>query len=228
MVSLLVDYTIEWQAMRVAAGHLNKLKPSALRRLSEGIERLPTATTGRQAIISEKQVYLEWLIRTLSEPDGKQKMLRLSEGLGDSSLKVLRDCSQEQLHEGATNLRPVYDRLAAIVELPLADAEKAEKQMMSEEQLRGPARVVAQIVLPQPFPFGELKIKHLTRWAMLKAAIAVCENGEAALSLTSHKDPFTGVPFQYQKTPNGFRLQSKTLEADGKPIALEVGCAVGR
>jgi hypothetical protein len=125
-------------------------------------------------------------------------------------------------------LRPVYDRLAAIVELPLAEAEKAEKQMMSEEQLRGPARVVAQIVLPAALPVRRAEINHLTRWAMLKAAIAACENGEAALSLTSHKDPCTGVPFQYQETPNGFRLQSKTLEADGKPIALEVGCAVGR
>jgi hypothetical protein len=125
-------------------------------------------------------------------------------------------------------LRPVYDKLAAIMELPLADAKKAEKDLLSEKQLPGVACVLAKAFLPAAIPVRRAEIEQLTRRAMLKAAIAVCENGEAALVLESHKDPSTGVPFQYQKTPNGFCLQSTTLEADGKPITFEVGCAVGR
>jgi len=228
MISLLVDYAIERQAIRVAAGNLNKLEPAALKRLSQGIERLPVATTAHQAVIGEKQVYLEWLIRTLSEPGGKEKMLRLSDGLGEQALKALKGLSEEQLREGAVNLRPVYDKLAAAVDLPLPEAEKAEKDLMSEAQLRGPARTVALWVLPAALPVRSAEIKQLTRWAMLNAAIAVCESGEAALSAESHKDPILGGPFQYEKTPHGFRLQSKTLETDGRPLTLEVGRSAGK
>jgi hypothetical protein len=223
----LVGYSIERQAIHVAAGHLNKLQPAELKKLSEAIDRLPAATTARQVIMGEKEVYLEWLIRTLSQPGGKETMLRLGRNFGERRFSELPGLSQEQLREGAIALRPVYDKLAEIVELPLPEAQKAEKELMAGD-LRGSARAVSQTVLPAAVPVRQVELGHLSRLAMLKAAIAVCLDGEAVISAEAHLDPYDGEPFQYQKTPQGFRLQSKVVDGAGNPVVLEVGIAGGK
>lgn len=150
-------------------------------------------------------------------------MRRFSEGLGESSLKKLDALSLEQLREGAVNLRPVYDRLAAIADLPLPEAEKAEKDLMSPGQLQDPARTISLAVLPSAVAVRRGEISRLARWAMFKAAMAVCEQGEVALSSELHQDPAAGGRFRYEKTPGGFRLHAKTVEPDGQPLTLEVG-----
>lgn len=228
LVSLLVCYSIESQAIRVAGGYLDTLAPADLGRLSGQIEKLPRGSTVSQAILGEKRIYLEWFIRTLSEPGGKETILRLHRNTDDPALKVIQALPQDQLRQGAIELRPFYDKLAEMAKLPLAEAENASKALMSESSLHGPARPLGQLLLPAVEAVRRAEINHLTRLALFKAGMAVCQDGRPALAVEAHKDPFTGVPFQYEKTPAGFRLQSITLAPDGKPIALEVGRAGGR
>jgi hypothetical protein len=222
LITVVVDESIEGQAIYVAAGYLNTLGAAEMKCLSERIDRLPAAGTISQAVLGEKEIYLEWFIKTVSEPGGKETIVRLHRHVQDGSMKPIEALSQEQLRQGAIQLRPFYDKLAEIAKLPLAEAEKAAEDLQSEAKLHGPARPLAELLLPSVTAGRRNEIVHLTRLALLKAAIAVCQDGPQALLAEAHKDPFPGVPFQYEKTASGFRLHSKTL-ADGKPMTLEVG-----
>jgi hypothetical protein len=51
----------------------------------------------------------------------------------------------------------------------------------------------------------------------------VVRGGPGELKAESLKDPFAGGPFSYEKTAGGFRLVSKRLDREGKPLTLEVG-----
>jgi hypothetical protein len=228
LISLLVDYAIEAQVIDVAAGHLKTLGPADLKRLSERIEKLPAAGTVGESMLGEKDVYLEWFIRTLSQPGGKDVVLRMHSHIQDGTMKAVEALPEDQLRQGAIELRPVYDRLAELAKRPLAEVEKSAKNLLPDANLHGPARVLGELLLPAVQAGRQAEDQHLTRLALLKAAIAVCLDGQPALSAPAHKDPVTGLPFQYEKTPDGFRLQSKTLAPDGKPIALNIGSAAGK
>ena len=141
---------------------------------------------------------------------------------------ILKDLSQEQLREAAVALSGVYDKLATISELPLPEIDKASKDLLSQEKMPERVRALAERIAPGVRAIRLAEVKQITRWAMFKAAIAVCENGQAALSNETYKDPFAGQPFSYEKTPHGFRLQSKPLDSKEKPLTLEVGHDVGK
>ena len=81
LIELLLDYVFEEEAACMAAANLNKLDAAAIKRLAEGIEKLPAAATARQAMETERQLSLEWLIRNVAEPGAKEKALALCESL---------------------------------------------------------------------------------------------------------------------------------------------------
>jgi hypothetical protein len=229
VMGVLLDHAIAEEAMYVAADQLNKLGPAELKRLSQGIEGLPTAMTFSQSLIAEAHIIHETAIKTLSEPGGKEKFLRLYGGDEDPMDKILRRLSQEQLREMEIKLRAVYERLAEIAELPLPEFDNASEELLSDEQLREPARIPATVTVRyvRKIRVGSID-KYVTHWAMFQAAIAVCENGEAALSAERYQDSLVGGPFSYEKTPNGFRLKSKMLRVDGYPFSFEFGHREGK
>jgi hypothetical protein len=239
----MADYSMEIRAMRIAAGNLNKLKPAELKYFAERLDQLPPAVTFREALLVEKQIGLEWMIRTLGEPNGREKVFRLyfdvtmttswdphssppnekpSEGVAESPHKIIHRLSQQQLLEAAIALRPVYDELIAKLELPQVDAKKTEKDVLSDAKLSDATRALGQVMISFS-SFHTSEMKYRTYWTMFKAAIAVCEHGETVLSEGIYKDPSTGERFQYEKTQDGFRLQSKTLDFEKKPLTLKIG-----
>jgi hypothetical protein len=59
--------------------------------------------------------------------------------------------------------------------------------------------------------------------AMLRAAIAVVQHGQQALSREEYRDPFGDGPFKYAAFDGGFELSSKLMDRQGKPASLTVG-----
>ena len=223
LVAVLVDYAIEARAIRVAARHLGELKPADLQDLAARIERLPPATTMRRAMQSEKQWLLEWLIQNLSDPAKKgtsATMLRDLVDSDDTNLKALSGVPPKQVRDGAIALRPIYDQVADMMDLPPAQMKDPESLLAG---LSPTARSLGMGLLPAAMKCRQREVDHQTQLAMFKAAIAVVRGGPGELKAESLKDPFAGGPFSYEKTAGGFRLVSKTLDREGKPLTLEVG-----
>ena len=136
------------------------------------------------------------------------------------NLKALGDVPAEQVRDGAIALRPVYDKIAAMMDLPPAEMKGPDSLLAGLSQ---PARVLGMGLLPAAMACRKNEVAHQTRLATLRAAIAVVRGGPDQLKAESLKDPYASGPFSYEKTAGGFRLVSKTLDRQGKPVTLEVG-----
>lgn len=223
LVSVLVDYAVERLAIETAARHLGDLQPAQLQEFAERLDRLPAATTMHRAMESEKECLLEPFIRDLSRPEGKEKAMSLLKSLGDEkdpNRKALRDFSREQLLEGLIALRPLYDKIAAMMDRPPAEMKSVESLLAGTSPA---ARALGMGLLPASVACRASEVTHQTRLAMFKAALAVVRSGPEQLKAEGFNDPYAGGPFSYEKTAAGFRLTSKTKDRDGKPIVLEVG-----
>ena len=89
-------------------------------------------------------------------------------------------------------------------------------------QAKQAASPVARALLPAVTKCVNARDRYRARLALLKAAVAVARDGQAALE--QHADPFGGGPFDYQATDRGFELRSK-LQLDGQPVTLKVGAS---
>jgi hypothetical protein len=228
LITLLVDYSIETMADNVAAADINRMGPAELRQFAEKLDHLPAAVTVGQAVLGERDMFLDPAIRLLSKPGGKEKLFEQFGAVdaNDPVVKTLKGMSREQLLEGAIGVRPLYAKLAALMELPPAEMKKNEEKVaawMADPSLNEPTRTLAKMVLP-----GIVAVKAEIRYklylALLRAAIAVQRQGPDALSNPAYYDPFAKAAFQYEKLGDGFRLQSKTPNpTTGKPLALQTG-----
>ena len=75
-------------------------------------------------------------------------------------------------------------------------------------------------MLPSVIKVVDARDRYRARFAMLKAAVAVARDGQAALA--KHNDPFGQGPFEYKALPQGFELKSKFV-MDGQPASLTAG-----
>jgi hypothetical protein len=177
-----------------------------------------------EAVLAEKRVYLDFLVREVSKPGGKETLLKAAPNPDDPSFKLIRDMSEEQLREGLIGAQPLYDKIAAMTQLPSSEVKKAEQRLLADPNLKGPTRTIAQFCLPAIVPITQNEAAHKLRLALLQAAIAVQQQGPEALSNAARQDPLAKAAFRYEKADGGFRLQSKTANPrTGKPIALETG-----
>ena len=223
LVSLLVDFAIERQTIGVAARHLGELKPLQLDEFAARLDRLPAATTMRRAMETERECLLETFIRDLSGPNAKEKMAWIVKEIGgskDPNVKDLRGVSLEQFRDGLISLRPIYDEIAAKMDRPPAEM-KAPEAMLSG--LSPAAKALGMGLLPAAVACRTNEAAHQTRLVMLKAALAVVGRGPEALKADAFKEPYAVRPFSCEKTAVGFRLVSRTLDRDRKPVTLEVG-----
>ncbi len=217
-VSLLVSYAIAKEAIRVGAAYLSDLGPAELKRLSERIDDLPSLPSTKTVMANEKKYFVRPLIQWLDQPGG---VARAKEFMGGES-EPFAKLSPEETRETLMGLQTVYDKLAELLDSKSAPTPEAEQKLLSEAHLSGPARTMAQAVLPAFASIQENKMADQARLVMLKAAIAVRLEGESVLSKEAFVDPLGGR-LLYEKTPTGFRLESKVTDRDGKPITLEVG-----
>jgi hypothetical protein len=229
LINLLCTFTIENVADNVAAAELNRMGTAELRIFAEKLDSLPPGATTRQAVLGERDLFIDPIIRVLSQPDGKEKMFQEFGDVdaGDPSVKALKALSREQLLEGAKGVRPLYDKLAALMDQPLADVKKNEEKLaawLADPSLSEPTRAMAKMILPGYSGVMKADVRYKLCLRLLRAAVAVKLEGPEALSNPAYHDPFANAPFQYEKLGDGFRLQSKTPNPKtGKPLALKTG-----
>jgi len=223
LISVLVDYALERQAIRLVAAYLPRLQPDALGTLSRKLDALPAGKTMQQAILQEKEVYLGWFIRELAKEDGKERLLRLFEGSDDPAVAVIKGLSLAQLRKSATDLRTFYDKLASLALLPPEKVKQAEADLMKNPGLDGPAANLARTLVPAVFAARQAEAAQQVQVAMLRVAIAVAQHGQQALSGKEYRDPFGDGPFKYAAFDGGFELSSKLMDRQGKPASLTVG-----
>jgi hypothetical protein len=224
MVSLLVDYSLEHNAIDAVAMMLPKLDAAALRRIAERLDALPTAGTLEQTLVTERDYFTSWAIRWLKEQEQsgggnlrpKVKELMVGSEDADEILRLVDDKSAKRLIEALEELAPFFEEQRRLVSLPreqfLAQWPELEK--------RQSANVTAKAMLPSVIKVVDARDRYRARFAMLKAAVAVARDGQAALA--KHNDPFGQGPFEYKATPKGFELRSK-LTLEGKPVTVTIG-----
>jgi len=228
LITLLVDYAVETMADNLAAADMNRMGPAETKQFAEKFDRLPPATTVSQAVLGERDIFLDPIIKLLSKPGGKEKMFEQF-GIVDANdpvIKALKGMSREQLLEGAVGMRPLYEKLAALMELPLSKTGKDEEKVsawLADPSVKETTRTMAKTLLPGIVAL-KAEVRQKLCLALLKAAVAVQQHGPEALSNPAYHDPYANAAFQYEKLKDGFRLRSKTPNPrTGKPMSLETG-----
>ncbi|MHC4402672.1 MAG: hypothetical protein ACYTG0_23670 [Planctomycetota bacterium] len=223
LISLLVDYAVEGIAINTIAANLPSLDAGQLQALGRKIEALPPLPTVADAIIAEKEMFLGWVIRVLSQPDGKKRLIALFGSAQSEDAKKIRKHSREELLAAAKQLQGFYDQMAEALALPPDEAKQAAKRLTADPGVEGPARELAAGLAPALGAARSTEAVHQTRLALLKAAVAVRQHGPDVLQKDAYRDPFGTGPFQYTETKNGFKLESTLTDAQHQPVTLTAG-----
>jgi hypothetical protein len=171
---------------------------------------------------AEKQMFVGWLIGVLSKPDGKKELINLFSNDPDAK-RDIEKYSRERLMAAAKELQGVYDKLVEAVILPPAETKQAEQRLIANSALEEPARGLVRALVPAIGAARNVEAAHQTRLALLRAAIAVAQDGPEAIKKDSHRDPFGTGPFEYTKAEGGFTLESSLKDRQGKTVALTAG-----
>lgn len=229
LISILVQYAIEGMAVDLVAEHLPTLEADLLDKLSERIEGLPEGKTMSYAMRMEKVYLLEWFIDQVSKPGGKQLLLGMLGNqvaeVNEEDLAKYRAISQQKIVDGLIELRGVYDKLIEIMKRPPDEVDEFAENLIEKQKLTGPAQMFASFILPAIGKMRRSEATHQTQQVMLKAAIAVLKDDRSQLERKELHDPYGEGPFEYAKTKAGFKLRSKLLDRQGKPVVLGIGPA---
>jgi hypothetical protein len=224
MISLLVDYAVEHVAIDATAQLLPKLDGAALRRVAERLDALPPAATLEQAFDAEQKYFSGWAIRWLKDlersgvKDMRAKVRAMLVGSEDAEevMKLVDDASAARLIQALEALGPFFEEQRRLAGMP---RDQFLGQWPAAQQKQS-ANAVARVMLPATTKVVDARDRYRARFAMLKAAVAVVRDGQAALA--KHPDPFGSGPFEHKALPQGFELRSK-LTLEGKPVTLTVG-----
>ena len=228
VISLLVQYAIEEMAIQVASRQLTSLPADDLATLSRRLDALRESKTMGDAMRTEKALLLEWFIRQMSKPEGKQKIFELIQGSNDANIAAaVQKYSDEELIAGLVELRPIYDRFTRIMSsLSPDELDDTVMKLKTEFDLSPAGEGFADVLLPAIGSIRRAEVSHQTRLVMLKAAIAVVQDGKTALARNDLQHG--SGPFSYTKLEGGFELRSSVVGRDGKPLTLVVGPAVAK
>ena len=223
LISLLVQIAIESSAVEQAASYLPKMDPPARVLLAERIARLPQSKTMADGMRMEKEALLEWVIRRLGQPDGRQQVMALFPDPADPNATLLRKLTDAELRTGAEQLRVVYDQIIAWMALPPDDIESRSGALADQPGLNAAAKQLGGLLLPATIPARRSEAVYQTRLRMLSAGLAVVANGPDALMQDQYSDPLGQGPFEYIRTDGGFQLKSKLADRQQKPVTLNFG-----
>ena len=230
LITLILDYGIEYRAGETVALYLPKLSAEAIKGLKTRLANLPSGQSPAEGMVFEEKAGLNWLIRKVKEQKDKESLLAFANSFcskqGDSPAQnresgraFVEKCggTVEGVVKMAEELRPCYRLAAKLMALPL---DQFQKQFELETR-----RLDGNPVFKTFFP----AVSHLrrsvaladVRRALLATALDVQLDGPEALK--NHTDPVVGGPFELVPFEGGFELRSKFLQANDKPWVLVVG-----
>jgi hypothetical protein len=207
-VGLLVEYSLETQAIDTLAKYLPDLDVAASQHLTKRLNSLPRGGNFKDGLRAEKEVFIGGSIRLLKEkrvvPDkGLEALLRAAGG-PKGPITLLEE------------LGTFYDEVAKLPPLP-RDQFQQRVAELNQKQETNP---FAKLVLPALDRVYEAGERTQAKRAMLQAAQEVVVGGREKLKTI--RDPFGDGPLEYRALKQGFELTSK-VTYKGQPVKLVVG-----
>jgi hypothetical protein len=228
-VTLLVAMALENTTTEVLATYLPKLDAATLKGLSARLGKLPAGGNLAVAIAVEERIGCAWFekkVRGIKDPNELVQLVGFLEAGEHTDKKdqiargkaFLEACggTVEGVAKMAEEVRPYYAAWVKKAMLPPAEFEKA----MDADGKRMEKNPVFKLVFPALARLRQAEARLEVRRAMLKAAIAVQQDGKDALK--NHPEPFGDGPFGHEVFDGGFELKSKLKYTD-KSWVLTVG-----
>ncbi|MGO8705245.1 MAG: hypothetical protein ACLQVA_15655 [Candidatus Brocadiia bacterium] len=165
----------------------------------------------RNATLTEKKVCLPWIATVVTQE------------MSDPGAAAKRpDLTPEAIRQWVDELGKQYDEVAALFGLPfqefLAKKPALEEKIKASKNPFAGSTMLSALTGPR-----EEEEKYRVQWAMVRAAIAIRREGEAALQKVL--SPADGKPFVYTALEGGaFELKS-ALPIRDKQIAMTFGRA---
>ncbi len=208
MISILVQFTIEQQAIDTVARFLPKFDTEVLQLVGKRIEALPPGGSLGGAIMFEREHMVKWQIRQIQDQTygANAAIEAIVRAAGGPKGPV------KQLEELAGR----YEEMSQLLALPREQFNV--KWAAFSKSLDG--NTFAKLLLPAVDKVYDAEDRSKTRWTMFNAARAIVQDGTAKLQ--EFKDPAGNGPFEYKTIEGGFALKSKLIYKD-QPVILVVG-----
>jgi len=164
----------------------------------------------RNAILTEKKVCLPWMVSLVTQE------------MSDPGAAAKRpDFTPEAIRQWMDELGRQYDEVAAIFDLPFQEFLATRPAL--EEKIKASKNPFAESPLSSLKGARDEEEKYRVQWAMVRAAIEIRREGEAALQKVLN--PADGKPFVYTALEGGaFELKS-ALPIRDKQVAMTFGRA---
>jgi hypothetical protein len=224
LASVLFSYKLENAIVSVLTRNLHDFSPAQLNELLSNLESLPKGSSLGTAFESEKLSRNDLFTAAQGAKDRDDLVGRLVDKIPvlqsktELAREIVDGCGSSVV--GFVNCvnqqKSFYASWSPRFTLP---PEQFEMTFKSEIQELSKTNPVVREFTPNLPRIRWAEAYSQTRWAMLRAAIAVQIEGSSALN--QHLDPYDGNPFSYVPVDGGFRLQSRLSEG-GIPISLSI------
>jgi len=228
MISYLVCFANERDATDALCTGLNSFDPDSLTRLITRLDNLPPMPTLSDSLKLERAMTVEWSIKKVRSagpnPNWHDTLgfLGIREGKPDLNAvdQLVKEAggTPDSIAAKIEALLPFYQEAAKLDSSHLTQAEfNKQAQQLTSKYASNP---FSSPILPQLEGIHNAVIAAQTRMTLLRAAIAVTQNGPDAVK--QFTDPSDHQPITYQPKSNGFELTSKLIYHN-QPLTLTVG-----
>lgn len=211
LISAVLCDAVESVDHRIIAQLIHRLSPEALKRLADTLAQLPESPSLKEAALS-----------CLSDPILDEALKRLRAGRLTDDDKALLD--QIKLPRDAdacdaiiADYRADIRALAPLLDQPFPAAYHDTVRFVDGVRTGRGENHPSSTFLLTDLSAVRIRLQRDIYLALVHTAIAIHLHGPEAVGQS--RDPFTGKPFAYEKTHDGFTLTSEFLQND-KPLSL--------
>lgn len=230
LIAILVEQTIEIQAIQVAARQVLSTESSLRKVYLEGFLKLPPLPTARNGLQSER-LMADWLQRRMlgvsNSAENEKALLDLAETffqtLPEQQARDFNEAtgmkdSVETWKKMAGETRAFYDRIDLITTKPWSEALPEIQKLQSEIKQ---SNAITRSFFP---PIAEVLRKELelkTRYTMLQAALMLGPDLKPG-PLENYRDAFEDKPLLVQPEGNVFKIVMQN-KINGREISMKIG-----
>ena len=243
LLSALVQIAVENIICATVAENWHQFPPEVLKQLADGFAAAPTRGTMAACIPMEKSSFSGWLADRIQELQkenpgnaaavmaGIRELVARFEGADEGQSNPTQPAFWEQVtkasggtSEGVLKLlrdeERLYDRLAAIMALPLAEYDVQAKPL--SEEIENSSNPFVSLTFPAFDKARQKEFAILVELAMVRAAVEYKLHGEPGLNSVTDpcgQGPFAFERFAFDGVDRGFQLKS-TYAGRGFPEVL--------
>jgi hypothetical protein len=226
LISNLVQYAIETNALRAAARHCLDWDEATRRSYAAELKSLPPLHSTQAAYRGER-IFADWIEKHFSQPDMTPEAIKglTKDILGDykpeDKATILSELSAGNIHKVLAELRALEDRRDALLSKPWKQGTP-ELAALGEE-IGHSQYLLVRSTLPSVISVPEKQYVVATLQHMLEAALQYGRQLDEKTAATYH-DEFEGEPLRLQKGEDGtLTLVAAHPHPAGKDITLRLG-----